>query len=117
MCRSVHQEGEIIVGLSILFMVLVKFLDCVRSDGNSHYFICRVVHQYGKITVGPSISFTLLVKLDAMGSAEKVCTMNIYKLFIVANKLFYGDDSEKLFGRLRGPSQWKYLVVLAMDEG
>ena len=52
-----------------------------------------------------------------MGSAEKVCTMNIYKLFIVVNILLYGNDSEKLFGRLRGLSHWKYLVVLSMDEG
>ena len=31
-----------------------------------------------------------------MGSAEKVCTMNIYKLFIVAKDLLYGNDSEKV---------------------
>ena len=52
-----------------------------------------------------------------MGSAEKVFTMNIYKLFIVAKDLLYGNVSEKLFVRLRGLSHWKYLVVLAMDEG
>ena len=34
-----------------------------------------------------------------MGSAEKVCTMIIYKLFIVAKKVY---DSEICFGTLRG---------------
>ena len=53
-----------------------------------------------------------------MGSAEKVCTVNIYKVFIVATNVLFVNDSEKLFGRLRGLSHWKVLgVVLAMNEG
>ena len=52
-----------------------------------------------------------------MGSAEKVCTMNIYKLFIVVTNVSLGNVSVKLFGRLRGLSHCKYLVVLSIDEG
>ena len=44
-----------------------------------------------------------------MGSAEKVCYMNVYKLFIVATNVFFGNDSEKLFGKLRGLSHHKIL--------
>ena len=52
-----------------------------------------------------------------MGSAEKVCTIHTYKLFVVAQIVFFGNDSEKLSGRLRGLSHWKYLMVLTMDWG
>ena len=46
------------------------------------------MHQEDEITVGSTIPFTVLVKQDAMGSVEKVCTMNIYKVFIVASNIF-----------------------------
>ena len=52
-----------------------------------------------------------------MGSADKVCTIYISKLFVVAEIVLFGNDSEKLFGRLRGLSHWKYLMVLTMYWG
>ena len=52
-----------------------------------------------------------------MGSADKVCAIYTYKLFVVAEIVLFGKDSEKLFGRLRGLSHWKYLVVMSIDEG
>ena len=62
------------------------------------------MHQEGDIRVGLSILFTVLVKYDAVGSPEKVCTVKIYKVFIVAIDVFFGNDSYKLFGSLRGLS-------------
>ena len=44
-----------------------------------------------------------------MGSAVKVCTVIIYKVFMVARNIFFGNDSERLFGRLRGLSHWNVL--------
>ena len=50
-----------------------------------------------------------------MGITEKVCTIHIYKLFVVATNVCFDNDSEQLFGRLRGQSHWNHLMVLAMD--
>ena len=47
-----------------------------------------------------------------MGSADEVCNIHMYNLFVVANILLFGNDSEKFSGRLRGLSHWKYLMVV-----
>ena len=46
-----------------------------------------------------------------MGSAEKVCMMNTYKLFVVPEVVFIGYDSETSFWILSGLSHLKYLMV------
>ena len=62
------------------------------------------MQQEGEITGGLSIPFTVIVKYDDMGSAEKVCTIHIYRLFVVVLIVHLGNDNEKLFDRLRGLS-------------
>ena len=52
-----------------------------------------------------------------MGSAEKVCAVNIYKVFIVARNVSFGNDSERLFGRLRGLSHWYVLGDIGPGQG
>ena len=60
------------------------------------------MHQEGEIKVGLSIPFTVIVKDDAMGSAEKVYTIHIYKLFVSAHIAYSSNDGQILCGRLRG---------------
>ena len=49
----------------------------------------------------------VIVTYDAMGSAEKVCTIHRYKFFVVVHIVYFGNDDEKLFGRLRELSLYK----------
>ena len=73
------------------------------------------MYQEGEITGSLPIYFSVIINYDAMGSAEQVCGMYIYKLFVVSHIVYFGNDCEKLLGRLRELSPWKSLIVLAME--
>ena len=48
-----------------------------------------------------------------MGSVEKVCTIHIYKHVVVVKQISLScNDSETLVGRLRGLSDWKYVMLV-----
>ena len=70
------------------------------------------MHQEGEMIVGLSIPFMILIKYNAMGSTKRVHTIHIYKLFVVRKIVFLGNDSEKLFGRLRRLLYLKYLMIV-----
>ena len=57
----------------------------------------------------------VIIKYDVLGRAEQVCTKHIYKLFAVANIVYFGNDREKILGGLRILSHWMCLMVLAID--
>ena len=60
-----------------------------------------------------SLSVFMVQTFSALPIASYLTrTVNIYKVFIIAANIFFGNDSEKLFGRLRGLSHWKYLMVV-----